>query len=60
MYDNYRVYACCILVVSTLSVTVQMIENIQNNTKIREMAKYTCKVELRTVVQGNEDDGKIS
>jgi cation-transporting P-type ATPase 13A2 len=27
MYDNYRVYACCILFVSTVSVTVQMIEN---------------------------------
>jgi len=40
-------YATCILVVSTVGVTVQMIENIQNNTKIRNMARYTCPIKLR-------------
>jgi len=40
-------YAMCILVVSTVGVTVQMIENIQNNTKIRQMARYTCPIQVR-------------
>lgn len=40
-------YAGCILIVSTVGVTVQMIENIQNNTKIRKMARYTCPVKVR-------------
>lgn len=47
MYDYYTVYACCILLVSTVSVAAQMIENIQNNTKIRQMARYTCAIEVR-------------
>jgi hypothetical protein len=44
MYDGYRMYACCILLVSGTGVAVQMVENLQNNTKIREMARYTCEV----------------
>ena len=47
MYDGYRMYACCILLVSGTGVAVQMVENIQNNTKIREMARYTCEVQLK-------------
>ena len=48
MYDGYRMYACCILLVSGTGVAVQMIENIQNNAKIREMARYTCDVEMKS------------
>lgn len=48
IYDYYIVYAGCIFIVSLIGVVVSIIENVQNNRKIREMAQYTCDVELRS------------
>ena len=47
IYDYYLVYASCIFIVSLIGVVVSIIENVQNNRKIRQMARYTCDVELR-------------
>lgn len=47
LYDYYTAYAICILLVSTVGATAQMVENIQNNTKIRKMARYTCQIKVR-------------
>ena len=40
-------YAGTILAVSTLSVTAEIVENVRNSTRIREMARYTCPVTIR-------------
>jgi len=48
LIDGYTIYAGCILLVSTLGVTAQMVENIFNNTKIRKMARYTCQIQQKT------------
>ena len=54
MFDGYRMYAFTILTVSTLSVAAEIIENVRNMSKIREMARYTCPVTLRFAdSQGN-------
>jgi hypothetical protein len=47
MFDGYRMYAFTILTVSTLSVAAEIIENMRNSAKIREMARYTCKIIVR-------------
>jgi cation-transporting P-type ATPase 13A2 len=46
IWDGYRIYASCIFVISTLSVSASLIETIQNNNSIRDMAKYTCSIDL--------------
>jgi len=46
-------YAGTILTVSTLSVTAEIIENVRNSTRIRQMARYTCPVTIRL----QDDDG---
>ena len=43
-YDAYYLYASCIFIVSTLSVVVSIVEIIQNNNSIRNMARYSCPV----------------
>lgn len=43
-YDNYMIYAGCIFIISLVGVVASIHESIQNNKKIREMAKYTCEV----------------
>lgn len=48
LIDGYTIYAGCILLVSTIGVTAQMVENIFNNTKIRKMARYTCKIQKKS------------
>lgn len=53
MWDGYRTYACCILVVSSLSVAAELVDNYRNNVQIRKMARYTCDV---SVVQGLQAD----
>jgi cation-transporting ATPase 13A2 len=45
-WDGYMIYACCILVISTLSVVASLVETIQNNNSIREMARYNCEIGL--------------
>lgn len=40
-------YAGTILTISTLSVTAEIVENIRNTTKVREMARYTCPVTIK-------------
>ena len=40
-------YAFTILTVSTLSVAAEIIENMRNSAKIREMARYTCPITVR-------------
>jgi cation-transporting P-type ATPase 13A2 len=45
--DGYLMYAGTILTVSTLSVTAEIVENIRNSSRIREMARYTCLVTIR-------------
>jgi len=47
MFDGYRMYAFTILTVSTLSVVAEIIENMRNSSKIREMARYTCRIIVR-------------
>jgi hypothetical protein len=46
MWDGYRLYASCIIIVSTLSVVASLVETVQNNNSIRKMAAYSCKIEL--------------
>jgi len=43
-WDGYRLYASCILLISTLSVVASLYETIQNNTSIRQMALYNCEI----------------
>ena len=57
LYDFYLYYAACILIVSTSGVTLQMIENISNNKKIRKMARYTCPVQVS--VPGKSDQTEL-
>ena len=45
--DGYLMYAGTILTVSTLSVTAEIVENVRNSTRIRQMARYTCPVTIR-------------
>ena len=47
MYDAYRFYASTILVISSVSVTAEIFENMRNSARIRKMARYTCPVTLR-------------
>ncbi|OLY82066.1 putative cation-transporting ATPase [Smittium mucronatum] len=45
-FDDYIYYATCILVISTVSVFVSLIETKRNVQKIQEMAKFECSVEV--------------
>ena len=45
-WDGYQIYATCILIISTLSVVSSLVETIQNNNSIREMARYNCEIGL--------------
>lgn len=47
MLDGYRMYASTILVVSSMSVSAEIFENLRNSSRIRKMARYTCPVTLR-------------
>lgn len=47
-WDGYRIYAGCILFISTTSVCASLYETLTNNKSIREMAKYSCKINLLT------------
>lgn len=46
-FDGYRGYAACILIVSSGSVIASLWENITNGKKIRQMARYSCPVQVR-------------
>ena len=46
MWDGYRLYASCILIVSTLSVVASLHETVSNNNSIRTMAAYSCTIDL--------------
>jgi len=46
MWDHYYDYATCILVISSGSVILSLVETVQNNNEIRRMARYQCRVRL--------------
>ena len=48
MWDSYYLYASCILIISTGSALISLHETQSNNEEIRQMACYTCEVELMT------------
>lgn len=45
-WDGYRFYTICILVISSGSIIVSLIESISNNERVRKMAKYSCPIDL--------------
>jgi len=59
-WDGYRLYTTCILVISSGSIIVAMIDAVSNNNRVRDMAKYVCPVDLYTkngtfrIVQSDE------
>ena len=46
MWDGYRSYATCIILISTGSILISLYDNLKNNGEIREMALYSCQVSL--------------
>ena len=46
MWDGYRSYACCIILISTGSVLISLFDALKNNSEIRQMALYSCPVDL--------------
>lgn len=45
-WDGYRMYASCILVISSGSICASLISVNSNNERIRKMAKYVCPMDL--------------
>lgn len=45
-WDGYRMYASCILIISSGALTASLIEYHSNNERIRRMAKYVCQMDL--------------
>jgi cation-transporting P-type ATPase 13A2 len=45
-WDGYRLYATCILIISTITATTSLVDTIRNLKKIKKMAHYTCTVEV--------------
>lgn len=52
--DGYTFYAYSILIISTSSVTVQLIETLTNLRNIKKMAYYSCKVNVKRGVDMEE------
>ena len=48
-------YACCILLISTASVIVSLIETMRNNEDVRAMAVYSCQVERMSGTAGQTE-----
>ena len=46
MWDGYQSYACCIILISTGSVLISLFDALKNNKEIRQMALYSCPVDL--------------
>jgi len=46
-WDGYAIYAAVILIISLGSIALELYETIKNNTKIRQMALYSCDVEVK-------------
>ena len=46
VWEDYRMYAYCIFVLSATSIIVTIYETRRNNETIRQMARYVCSVEL--------------
>lgn len=46
MWDNYYYYASCILIISTASVILSLVDTIGNQNEIRKMARYQCPVKI--------------
>jgi cation-transporting ATPase 13A2 len=44
--DGYIYYACCIFIISVTSAVTSLIETSKNLRKIREMAYYSCPVNV--------------
>lgn len=55
-WDGYRAYASCILILSVLSATTSLIETRKNLKSIREMAMYSCPVNVMR--EGDENNLK--
>jgi cation-transporting ATPase 13A2 len=45
-YDDYRLYAACILLISVTSATTSLRDTLNNLKNIRKMAYYNCKVKV--------------
>jgi len=46
-WDDYQMYATCILVISVLGVAENMYETISNITSVRDLAQYHCSVTVK-------------
>lgn len=53
--DGYEKYAMCILACSIYSVLEQLYETVKNTRNIREMVKYTCKIQVIRVIEGKRE-----
>jgi cation-transporting ATPase 13A2 len=57
MADGYRLYACCILIISVLSAVSSLVETLRNLRNIKKMAYYTCPV---NIVKNGDDKNLAS
>ena len=58
-WDGYLSYAICIFVVSSGSVIASLYDNITNNRRIREMARYSCPVNVRMPATATGETGRL-
>jgi magnesium-transporting ATPase (P-type) len=53
-WDGYQAYATCILLISVLSAVASLVETVRNLRNVRQMAFYSCKVNVMR--SGNENN----
>ena len=50
--EAYDIYACVIFILATVSIYSTLSENFASHERVREMARYTCKVNVKVGDKG--------